>query len=344
MAKQAPQRAIEWILREGTAEQAVPASARMTFDDEHWSASIERVDIGEGLRVYLTRAEVRRGLSLEPAQMVPGPWLSSSVAVKGRIAVTFVDDARFSLSPARSMIFRPMDGRARFAPAPRQLLRMSGYIMSAERIASHCDGDVPARLKPLLQPEVGRTQIVGVPVTALLKRVATRMLSEQITGVLRRAWLEGLALQMFAVQSALGAPAPRPLAAAERARIEEARERLLADMRNPPTAAELAAAVGLGETRLGAGFKEMFGATLFETLRNERLEHARAVLEAQALPMKVVAERVGYRHVTNFINAFTARYGTPPGVFARGRAAAKEHLASAKRRGKFGLPPPERGR
>ena len=65
--------------------------------------------------------------------------------------------------------------------------------------------------------------------------------------------------------------------------------------------------------------RPLFGTTIFETLRNERLEHARAVLEAEALPLKIVAERVGYRHVTNFINAFSARYGTPPRQFTGGR-------------------------
>jgi transcriptional regulator GlxA family with amidase domain len=148
------------------------------------------------------------------------------------------------------------------------------------------------------------------------------MLSEQITGVLRRAWLEGLALQLFAIQSALGAPTPRAFTTAERTRIEEARERLLLDMRNPPTATDLATAAGMSGRALNAGFKTLFGATIFETLRNERLEHARTVLEKEGLPLKTVAERVGYRHVTNFIKALTARYGTPPRQYADRRGGA----------------------
>lgn len=71
MAKRRMPQAVEWLLREGGDEQPVPASSRMTFEDEHWSASIERLDIGEGLRVFLTKAEIRRGLSLEPLQSVP---------------------------------------------------------------------------------------------------------------------------------------------------------------------------------------------------------------------------------------------------------------------------------
>lgn len=115
------------------------------------------------------------------------------------------------------------------------------------------------------------------------------------------------------------ARASRAFSASERATINEARERLLADMANPPTAAAIAAAADMSERRLNAGFKALFGTTIFETLRNERLEHARTVLESEALPLKLVAERVGYRHVTNFINAFSARYGTPPRQLTHGR-------------------------
>jgi len=118
-------------------------------------------------------------------------------------------------------------------------------------------------------------------------------------------------------------------------RSKKAHARLLADLPRPPTLAALAADVGMSERRLNAGFKALFGTTVFETLRNERLEHARLVLEREALPLKLVAQRVGYRHVSNFINAFAARYGTPPRQFADGdphrrtRAATRDRLESA---------------
>ena len=51
---------------------------------------------------------------------------------------------------------------------------------------------------------------------------------------------------------------------------------------------------------------------MFETLRNERLEHARQVLQSDKVSLKEASFRVGYNHVTNFVSAFTARYGAPP--------------------------------
>ncbi len=56
----------------------------------------------------------------------------------------------------------------------------------------------------------------------------------------------------------------------------------------------------------------LFGDNVFGVLRNERLAHAQIVLQSEAASLKEIAFRVCYNHVTNFINAFTARYGAPP--------------------------------
>ncbi len=98
----------------------------------------------------------------------------------------------------------------------------------------------------------------------------------------------------------------------ERSAVGEARRRLLADMRNPPSLGELADAVGLTEKRLDMGFRLLFNAAVFGTLRDHRLELARRLLEQGDVSVKVIAYRVGYDHVSNFVHAFRARYGRPP--------------------------------
>jgi transcriptional regulator GlxA family with amidase domain len=132
--------------------------------------------------------------------------------------------------------------------------------------------------------------------------------------------VEGMVIQLFALHvAALGTvPVARAvLTRREQKKVREAREHLLSDMRNPPSLGMLAALVSLSEKKLNAGFRAQFGTTVYETLRNERLEHARLVLEEGRTPLEDVARRVGYNHVTNFINAFTAHYGAPPRRYLR---------------------------
>jgi AraC-like DNA-binding protein len=144
-----------------------------------------------------------------------------------------------------------------------------------------------------------------------------------LNGPLRTLMMEGAVIQLLALQAAAAQQQRRSrdrreLSARERDAVHEARRRLLADMHQPPTLGELAVGAGLGEKRLNQGFRQLFGATVFDLLRNERLAHARNVLLAEQVSLKDVAFRVGYNHVSNFITAFTARYGAPPRQYLDG--------------------------
>jgi len=310
-------------LRTGDSERPVPVSQRMEISDSAWRAVIERLDIGDGLRVFLATADVRAGLTLEPHHAEPVPWLVSDTAVKGLVRLKLADGPEAEISPERSVFFRPLDRRAQFTPKPRQDLMVIGYMLRADRVERMFAGAVPDTIRRILAPEATESPLTEVRSSAAVRRLAASMFSKEFAGALRQIFLEGVVVQLFALQSQAGEAGsrqPGKPSGRARAAVFEARERLLADMRSPPTLGQLAAAAGMSEKALNAGFRALFGTTIFETLRNERLEHARLALEARDISMKVIAERVGFRHVSNFISAFTARYGEPPGVYRRGRA------------------------
>jgi AraC-like DNA-binding protein len=317
---------VDWLLREGEAERPVATGRLIEIDDDHWRATIERIDIGSGMRVFLATADVRRALSLEPHHSEPEPWLVSDIAVKGSVSLALSDGQNAQITSDQSVLFRPADRRAEFTPAARQSLQLAGYMLRADRVSGMFDGNVPKAILPLIERAPAASQLVKVPTAGRIRRLAASLFSRDLRGPLRIVFMEGIVLQLFALQAGaeaaslrrrdLRAPAGR-----ERAAILAARERLLADMRNPPTLGELAAAAGMTAKALNAGFRALFGATIFEILRNERLEHARIAIEREDVPVKQVAHRVGYNHVTNFIRAFTARFGAPPGQHGRGGVA-----------------------
>src|SRR3546814_6911548 len=88
---------------------------------------------------------------------------------------------------------------------------------------------------------------------------------------MRRLMLEGAALQMMAVfldgLCGTGEDRADGLSFREESAAREARTRLLADMRDPPSAGELAAATGLSARRLNRAFRPLFGASVFRTDR-----------------------------------------------------------------------------
>jgi len=298
----------------------VPVAERIDIDNEYWRATIERQDIGVGLRVFLTTADVRQTLTLEPHHLETQPWLVSDVSVKGSIRLELSDGPSAVISPRLSVMFRPEDQRARFTPQPTRDLRLAGFMVSAERLERMFGDDMPELVDSTIRP-TGRSPLHAIPASGRLRQLAASLFARQLRGAMRLIFMEGVALQLLVEQTAGSVGGSRNVAGRlshrERAAVGEARERLLVDLRSPPPLALLAAEAGMSEKALNAGFRAIYGSTVFETLRDKRLDDARLLLKTEELPMKTVAFRVGYTHVSNFTRAFSARFGEPPRRYMR---------------------------
>lgn len=308
---------VEWLLREATDKRTLPMSERTAIDDERWCATIERLEIGGGLRIFLTNAEARRDIAIEARDNRTDRWMGSQVTIAGSAAVDFLDGTQTNATAHQALLFRPSGRCATYRLEAGASFHSAGYGLDVDRVLRLFDDEAPAVLRHLLEPETTPSRVVAMRSDRIMRGVAESLFSRGLTGSLRTLMMEGAVIQLLALQAAaagnhLPAHRRRALSARERKAIHEARERLLTDMRRPPTLGELATAVGLSEKRLNTGFRLEFGTTVFGVLRNERLDHARIVLRRDGISLKQVAFRVGYDHVTNFINAFAARYGAPP--------------------------------
>lgn len=314
---------VEWLLHEATDEKALRVNERAVLDDERWRATIERLEIGPGLRIFLSHAEARRDLTVEARDDRTDCWIGSQVTIAGRADIDFMDGTRTYATADHAVLFRPSGRSAAYSLRAGTRFHSAGYGLSIDRVRRLFEDQVPDVLHGLLAAEVKRSHVVSMRGDRVMRGVAESLFGCGLNGPLRTLMIEGAVIQLLALQAAAAAtnlprdPRPRALSKREREAIREARERLLADMRRPPTLGELASIVGLSEKQLNSGFRSQFGATVFQTLRNERLEHARIAFQSGKAPVKQVAFRVGYNHVTNFINAFTARYGAPPRQYVR---------------------------
>jgi AraC-like DNA-binding protein len=313
----APVSNVEWLLRESMDERTLRIGKHNVLDDGRWRATIERIEIGAGLRVFLTSAEIHHDITIEAHDDRTDRWLGSQVTVDGGADIDFLDGEKINVTAERALLFRPSGRRAAYSLMAGSTFRSAGYGLEVERIRRLFDDAVPHVLLGLLESQVEPSRIVAMKASRLMRRLASSLFDDRLNGPLRALMMEGVVIQLLALQTAaaadqcLGQP-QRPLSERERRAICEARERLLADMHRPPSLGDLATAVGLTEKRLNAGFRSLYGRTVFETLKNERLEHARIAFESGDIALKEVAFRVGYNHLSNFINAFTSRYGAPP--------------------------------
>lgn len=95
----------------------------------------------------------------------------------------------------------------------------------------------------------------------------------------------------------------------------QARERLLLDLSNPPTIAELSREVGLNQLKLKTGFKIFFGNSIYAMFLEERMKQARQLLKTHNVMETALI--LGYSNVSHFSKAFKQHYAMTPGQYRK---------------------------
>ena len=177
---------------------------------------------------------------------------------------------------------------------------------------------IPADLHDVIEGGGGKyysqATVSSYPVNMAIQQI----LDCPYQGALKRLYLECKAFELitYSLAQTLRSKAAMPqafmLRSDEMERIHEARTILIRSLENPPSLMELARQVGTNKNKLNRGFREMFGTSVFDYLRIQRLERARELLEDQRKNVTEVAFEVGYSQQSNFTKAFKNHFGTNP--------------------------------
>jgi AraC-like DNA-binding protein len=135
-------------------------------------------------------------------------------------------------------------------------------------------------------------------------------------GISRQIYLEAKGLELLAVmvdrlEEVEHAASPL-LSPHDVERLERARRILLGRIEEPPSLPELARSAGLNEVKLKAGFKTLFGSSVYAYLRHHRMEEAHRMLRQRLYTVTEVAQRVGYANPSKFAEAFRKQFGVNP--------------------------------
>lgn len=131
--------------------------------------------------------------------------------------------------------------------------------------------------------------------------------------------LEGLLLELAEARSSAAAAATQKPAGAP-PWLDVALERLNSgEAAAAPNYARIAAETGMALSTLRRRFREATGTPLHGYVLEQRLARARTLLGETDLPLKAIAERLGYTTVYFFCRQFRKQVGVPPGAFRRSR-------------------------
>ncbi len=201
--------------------------------------------------------------------------------------------------------------------------------ISPDILSSFVDADhnaFPQEIRSIAQNS-GKSDIYHIgQITASMQTALYEILNCPYSGTIRKIFLESKALELVAYKLAQIKLSKEEIQQretvkrGENERIHHARFLLIDNMEEPPTLFELAQEVGLSHTRLNAGFKKIFGTTVFGCLQRIRLEHARYLMEKEGLNVTQAAFSVGYNSVPSFSRAFSHYFKQPPKRVMQGTA------------------------
>lgn len=233
----------------------------------------------------------------------------------------------FELSAGQALVFS----------SPKDSLRLekdgAGHLKSVlmhidPGLLRHCCGGAePPVPRPLADRTPGAADfrhLHPLTLSPLMSVIGHQILECSLSPPVRDIFLNAKALEMLACCLTALEKDPRPghvcpcrLREREREKIRLARDILISDLEAPPSLEQLAARAGLNATKLKRGFRQLFGTSVFDYLRNYRLETARRILEKDEVSVTEAAMTVGYSNIGHFCAAFKKQFGASPGHWLR---------------------------
>ena len=182
-------------------------------------------------------------------------------------------------------------------------------------------GELPLALKHLTRPSESACYKRAGETSPMMNALLLQILQCPYKGLTKRMYLESKAIELLVLlmeeetEIHQGDDQVALLDLDYHDRIHYAQEILLKKLTDPPSLMELARQVGMCDYNLKRGFKEVFNTTVFDYLRDRRMERAQQLLLDGQLKVATVAHAVGYNSPTSFNAAFKQKYGVSPKAY-----------------------------
>lgn len=162
-----------------------------------------------------------------------------------------------------------------------------------------------------------------LPITPKMKMIIHDILNHKVgDSILSKVFYETKITELFGCQLeqvyASHQQQSSDLSAADRKKIQEARELLIRNLQaEPPSIPHLARLVGTNENKLKRGFNQVYGKSIYNYLLNYRMDKAIELMESGNHSLDEIAGKVGYADSAHFSRAFRKVKGIPPGQYRR---------------------------
>lgn len=286
-----------------------------TFDIPGVRGRMERLAFASGIVLYRLEYEALDDCFLEMQGAFDEPWIGSALHIQGQSELLAPNGERHTFDPNTAILMRIDQHGSRFQLFKGQLVRHVGAASTLKMLRERFGGTLPAAFKEFDLPYGDSVHLRTQTPSARLRQLASGLFSQHANGPCRNLKLEAIA-NLFLAELIEGLEDASSTDDALPMWEEQAYQELLNQVRSNLDCAlsipTLADRVDLTESRLDQIFKLKHDQTCAEFIRNERMALAQQLLESGEHPVKVVADKTGYAHVSNFSRAYRAHFGETP--------------------------------
>ena len=315
-----------------SADKGHDLERRLRFDDAGnmvgEAGSIQFVTVKPGFHILATRTNP--GFMPSYSFDIQNMPLTFSFCLSGKVDINF--NGCGSRRPASFLNQRGVNALMCLDQSSGHSHYLSDEVSNSVSILLHPDlladywgkemAAIPEECHRILRK---RNRLLTLPMTPEMHQVTAEAFSSRYQGSAARLHLESCALELLAMQTdrltrdrLLNRPClNRP----DEERIRAAAEILIEKMADPPTISTLAGQVGVNESKLRRGFKEVFDLPPLQFLMHQRMTRARELLTSRSLDVTQAASNVGYTNVSHFIICYRRVFGVTPGRHKTGRTS-----------------------
>ncbi|NJN88317.1 MAG: helix-turn-helix transcriptional regulator [Leptolyngbyaceae cyanobacterium SL_7_1] len=188
---------------------------------------------------------------------------------------------------------------------------------------------VSPTVRPLIKPSDQLYYAQISPTTTAMQLAVQQILQCPFQDLTQRMYLESKVWELMALQLAQTSEidcaehSSQLLDPGDIERIHYAKEVLVSRLSDPPSLIELARIAGINDCKLKAGFRQVFGTTVFGYLHSCRMERSRQLLEAGEISVAAAAHAVGFANRSHFATAFRKKFGVNPSTYRIGKLRQK---------------------
>ena len=282
---------------------------------------IQRFDFNEVLRLYRSEFRVQRDCVIDTSAAdteLPN-LLCSVLLLSGEMLLETPDGKQHQITPQCGIMYRVRDNGTRFLLKGGQTLRHIGVAGKVSGLHKQLGETLPGALACFSSfPDSGVVS-QEVPVNTRLRSLMASIFSPATcaSDPLQEIALEGVSMSILAEMTR--AILANDEGSEDKASLwgEQIFDNLTDYIRNnldaPLKADDICQRFGITRRQLSLLFQVSAQCSPREFLRRERLKHARKLIEANGVAVKIAAHAAGYSHVSNFSKAYRDYFGETPG-------------------------------